>query len=64
MPKKNMDTINKLKMIYLSPLQFEPLSWRLYDEDFRDRNDGDFQRDYTRIMYSSSFRRLQGKMQL
>jgi dGTPase len=64
MPKKNIDTINKLKMTYLSPLQYEPLGWRVYDEDSRDRTDGDFQRDYTRIMYSSSFRRLQGKMQL
>ncbi|MGB5822826.1 MAG: dNTP triphosphohydrolase [Proteocatella sp.] len=33
------------------------------DEITRDRGD-DFQRDYTRIMYSSSFRKLQGKMQL
>lgn len=34
-----------------------------YDEIERDRGD-DFQRDYTRVMYSSSFRKLQGKMQL
>lgn len=32
------------------------------DDNGRDRND--YQRDYTRIIYSSSFRRLQGKMQL
>jgi dGTPase len=32
------------------------------DEGLRDRNP--FQRDYSRILYSSSFRRLQGKMQL
>lgn len=28
------------------------------------RNRDDYQRDYARILYSSSFRRLQGKMQL
>lgn len=33
-------------------------------EKTRDRADGQFQRDYSRIMYASSFRRLQGKMQL
>lgn len=33
-------------------------------EESRYRPDGPFQRDYARIMYSSSFRRLQGKMQL
>ncbi|EPA3353568.1 HD domain-containing protein, partial [Escherichia coli] len=31
-------------------------------EDTRKRNE--FERDYARILYSSSFRRLQGKMQL
>lgn len=57
--------VNKLRMMYLNPIEkLEPLSERVNDEDFRSRNDGEFQRDYTRIMYSSSFRRLQGKMQL
>lgn len=37
---------------------------RRYDENNRERTDGEYQRDYTRILYSSSFRRLQGKMQL
>ena len=38
---------------------------RQYKEpDMRERAEGNFQRDFTRIMYSSSFRRLQGKMQL
>lgn len=36
----------------------------VYEEESRYRPDGPFQRDYARIMYSSSFRRLQGKMQL
>lgn len=41
------------------------LTDRLNKEDDRRGKDRDeFQRDYTRIMYSSSFRRLQGKMQL
>ncbi|EPP3373192.1 deoxyguanosinetriphosphate triphosphohydrolase family protein [Proteus mirabilis] len=31
---------------------------------FEARNRDDYQRDYARILYSSSFRRLQGKMQL
>ena len=36
---------------------------REYDNsDYSDRDD--FHRDYTRILYSSSFRRLQGKMQI
>ena len=36
----------------------------VHPEETRERVDGPFQRDYTRIIYSSSFRRLQGKMQL
>lgn len=41
----------------------DKLNQRLYSPDQeRDRNI--FQRDFTRILYSSSFRRLQGKMQL
>ena len=36
----------------------------VHEEESRYRPDGPFQRDYARIMYSSSFRRLQGKMQL
>jgi dGTPase len=39
----------------------ESLSRRLYDEQNRERSDGEYQRDYTRILYASSFRRLQGK---
>lgn len=37
---------------------------RLFDEGEDNRNRNSFQRDYSRILYSSSFRRLQGKMQL
>ncbi len=37
---------------------------RVNKEETRQRIEGEFQRDFSRIMYSSSFRRLQGKMQL
>lgn len=41
------------------------LSSRLHKEEkARGENRIDYQRDYSRILYSSSFRRLQGKMQL
>lgn len=51
---------------FLQPLnENEMLSNRIHiDSHDRERSDGEFQRDYTRILYSSSFRRLQGKMQL
>lgn len=52
---------------FLLPLRdkSELLQRRRYPEkDLRPRVDGEFQRDYTRILYASSFRRLQGKMQL
>lgn len=59
---------NKQKIYkeYLKPLQDNKLlENRLHDEKSkRKRLDGEFQRDYTRILYSSAFRRLQGKMQL
>jgi dGTPase len=37
---------------------------RLSDIKNSDRNRNPYERDYARILYSSSFRRLQGKMQL
>lgn len=50
---------------FLKPLNSPIYSKRVHSsEDLRERNDGPFQRDYARIMYASSFRRLQGKMQL
>lgn len=52
---------------YLEPLQSDELKGRIHKkEKMRERNaeEGAYQRDYARIMYSSSFRRLQGKMQL
>lgn len=49
---------------YLNNLKKVELSARVHEEEIRERFDGEFQRDYARIMYASSFRRLQGKMQL
>lgn len=50
---------------YLRELRGEQLKTRVHTgETKRPRADGEFQRDYSRIMYASSFRRLQGKMQL
>lgn len=51
---------------YLNPLNnIDELSNYQYEiEEKRPREEGEFQRDYARIMYSASFRRLQGKMQL
>ena len=51
---------------FLRPLREknEILCRRVYAEEQRERADGEYQRDYTRILYSSSFRRLQNKMQL
>lgn len=62
---------NKLDLIadeiqekYGNQLRNECMNKKLYQENTRKRIEGDFQRDFARIMYSSSFRRLQGKMQL
>lgn len=54
-----------IKETFLIPIASnEKLGNRLHAEKNRERIDGEFQRDYTRILYASSFRRLQGKMQL
>lgn len=55
----------EINEIFLKPItENKSLCNRLYEEKNRDRSDGEYQRDYTRILYASSFRRLQGKMQL
>lgn len=65
MKNELMENKDIIRREFLEPLQKnEGLKKRLYDESNRDRMDGEYQRDYTRILYSSSFRRLQGKMQL
>ena len=55
---------DKIKEIYW--ILWKLIVWKhtYNSEESRYRPDGPFQRDYARIMYSSSFRRLQGKMQL
>lgn len=55
------DEINRK---YNKALNYKCMSQRIHEETVRDRLEGEFQRDYSRILYSSSFRRLQGKMQL
>lgn len=54
----------RIERDYLEPLRKKFMSERQHPEQTRFRANGEFHRDYTRIMYSSSFRRLQGKMQL
>lgn len=49
---------------YGKQLNQDCMSEKIYSEEARQRIEGEFQRDFSRIMYSSSFRRLQGKMQL
>lgn len=55
---------DKVKRTLLNPLKTDCMESYVHPEESRYRPDGPFQRDYARIMYSSSFRRLQGKMQL
>lgn len=58
--KHNQDIKKLMNELKAHPM----LSQRTYSEELRDREGGAFHRDYTRIMYSAAFRRLQGKMQL
>ena len=55
-----------IKKEFLDPLTNNRLLEKRQNSSLEDRPrpDGEFQRDYTRVLYSSSFRRLQGKMQL
>lgn len=66
-----METNNKLSSIadevnrkHGKQLNCDCMSEKVNEEETRQRIEGEFQRDFSRIMYSSSFRRLQGKMQL
>lgn len=63
--KKEIFISEEQREKYIDQLQEGVMCNRFHDkEEQRPRADGDFQRDYSRIMYASSFRRLQGKMQL
>lgn len=65
MESKGLHSIaDEINRKYRSALNYDCMSERQYIEDVRHRIEGPYQRDYSRIMYSSSFRRLQGKMQL
>lgn len=65
MESNNLHEIaDEITRIYGKQLGYDCMKKRMNDEELRSRIEGEFQRDYTRIMYSSSFRRLQGKMQL
>ncbi len=55
---------DEIERTYVSQLNMDAMASYDHQEESRYRPDGPFQRDYARIMYSSSFRRLQGKMQL
>lgn len=55
---------DKIKRNLLNVMKTDCMETYVHTEEARYRPDGPFQRDYARIMYSSSFRRLQGKMQL
>jgi|GluameStandDraft_1065615.scaffolds.fasta_scaffold03991_7 dGTPase len=55
---------DRIKRVYLNPLKGSFIEEHFHMEESRYRPNGTFQRDYARVMYSSSFRRLQGKMQL
>lgn len=59
-----IEQASDIRRRYKEPLNEEYFSRRVNKEENRNRADGPFQRDYSRIMYASSFRRLQGKMQL
>jgi dGTPase len=61
MDKKNVELFDFLQEYY-HPLK--ELTYRLYKEEPTERARNEVQRDYSRILYSTSFRRLQGKMQL
>ena len=56
--------VHDIRTRYLSQMREAVMKTYIHDETVRHRADGVLQRDYARIMYSSSFRRLQGKMQL
>lgn len=57
------DSKQQIQELFLQPLrENDEIRDRLYEENNRHRFDGEYQRDFTRVLYSSSFRRLQGKM--
>ena len=59
------DEAKKIIKEKLKSLRCDALKGRVHKTKKKDkRNRSDFQRDYARVLYSTAFRRLQGKMQL
>lgn len=61
-------SIDNLTIQYVKKMKdkVKDLNYRLnsMNKDMKERRRGEYSRDYARVLYSSSFRRLQGKMQL
>ena len=64
MENKLSSIADEVERKYGKQLNRDCMSFKANKEDTRERIEGEFQRDFSRIIYSSSFRRLQGKMQL
>ena len=64
MESKLSSIAEKVQDEYGKQLREKWMYSKVNKENKRKRSEGEFQRDFSRIMYSSSFRRLQGKMQL
>jgi len=64
MSKKKLFNKHSLKFAKELEQEVKRLNCRLHKINDGGRNRNDYERDYARILYSSSFRRLQGKMQL
>lgn len=60
-------SIDNLTIQYVKKMKdkVKDLNYRLnsMNKDMKERRRGEYSRDYARVLYSSSFRRLQGKMQ-
>lgn len=59
-----MTSINYKNFFENQYLPLQELEQRSYPENQNDRNRNSYSRDYARLLYSNSFKRLQGKMQL
>ena len=62
--KKEMFDSETVKYAKRMEREADKFNYRLHTGNDNNRERDDFERDYARILYSSSFRRLQGKMQL
>lgn len=54
-----LESADSIREKFLKPLESDVFKKRLnVESQNRNRPDGEYQRDYTRILYASSFRRL------